>query len=274
VEEKIFSVLHSIGMSKNEIIAIYGEAGIRKMFYYDIFNKKTSPFNQNIKQIAFSKEENKIAYHYFDTSRQESSIMISDPNGENAKVVFRSRLSELRLDWVNKNEVAVSSVPSGLAENMLWILNIGTQQLQTVLANKYGLTVKWSNSGEKMIFSQTDSKGENLILSIANKNGSAITNLNIASLPEKCVFSQDDQNLICAVPAAAPDIVWPDDYYKKLYSAKEQIWKINLSNNKQEQLYEFNSDQFDATNLIISPAQDYLVFLNRKDDNIYSLKIK
>ena len=80
---------------------------------------------------------------------------------------------------------------------------------------------------------------------------------------------------MCAVPKITPDILWPDDYYKKQYDAQEQIWKIDLASGKKDLLYEFAADKnFDVANLVLSQSEDYLVFTNRKDDYLYSLKLK
>ena len=77
------------------------------------------------------------------------------------------------------------------------------------------------------------------------------------------------------IPVSAPDIVWPDDYYKQLYSASEQIWSINLSTGKKDMVYDFDETlPSDASDLIVSPGADRLIFLNKKDGAIYSLKLK
>lgn len=259
---------------KNGFIGIYESGGVRKMSFYDTVKQSATPFSQSVKQIAFSKKENKIAYHYFDGSLESSSIKVSDSNGKNEKTVFQTRLGEMRLDWADEAKISVSTIPTGVAENTLWVLDSNTQKLRAILANIYGLTVKWDNAGERFVFSQTNSRGNGLELWISNQNGTKTNKLDITTLPEKCAFAKDNQNIICAVPAEIPDIIWPDDYYKRVYSAREQIWKINLSDNKKEMLYEFLAGEFDAADLALSSDENYLVFLNKVDGNVYSLRLK
>jgi len=279
LKESKFTALKNLmrvlwSQDKISFIGIYDGDGIKKISYYDTGKQTATPFNQSVRQIAFYEKENKVAYHYFDGSLESSSIIISDPNGENPKTIFRTRLGELRLDWINETKIAVSTVPTGLAENTLWILDVNTQKLRSILPNIYGLTVKWSRSGENFIFARTDSKGNNLTLNTANQTGTQTNRLDIITLPEKCVFAKDDQNIICAAPKETLDIVWPDDYYKKLYSAQEQIWKIGLDGKKKDMLYEFSTNDFDTTNLLLSGDENYLAFLNRKDGYVYSVKLK
>src|SRR3989344_6530009 len=164
---------------KMNFIGIYEGDGIKKTSYYDTGKQTATPFNPSVRQIAFSEKENRVAYHYFDGSPESSSIVISDPNGENPKTIFRTRLGELRLDWINETKIAVSTIPTGLAENKPWIFDVNTQKLRSILPNIYGLTAKWSHSGENFIFAKTDSKGNNLTLNTANQTGTQTNRLDI-----------------------------------------------------------------------------------------------
>lgn len=268
--------LHKIFWSKDriEFAATYANPDGRKTFYYNTQTKQTSPYDTHIDSLAFSPTENKLAYHYQETGGGINNISLADPSGANAITVINTRLQEARISWITQNEVALSTAPSGLAPNLLWILNTSTQKLSTALTDIYGLTTLWPPSGDRFLFSQTTQKGKALSLSVADKKGTSIKALDIATLPEKCVFSKDEKSAVCAAPAVVPDIVWPDDYYKGVYVAQEQLWRIDLGSNKKEALYAFPNTEFDATNLLLSPQEDILVFLNKKDGFLYSVKIK
>lgn len=268
--------LHKIFWSKDriEFAATYANPDGRKTFYYNTQTKQTSPYDTHIDSLAFSPTENKLAYHYQETGGGINNISLADPSGANAITVINTRLQEARISWITQNEIALSTAPSGLAPNLLWILNTSTQKLSTALTDIYGLTTLWAPSGERFFFSQTSQKGKALSLLVTDKKGTSIKTLDIATLPEKCVFSKDEKSAVCAAPAVVPDIVWPDDYYKGVYVAQEQLWRIDLGSNKKEALYAFPNTEFDATNLLLSPQEDILVFLNKKDGFLYSVKIK
>lgn len=274
VLQNLIKVLWS--QNKEEFAAIYGGAGGRKIFYYNTKTKDTSPYDATIKDLAFSKTDDKIAYYSSNDLQNTNSVFTADGNGSNAKTVFNTRVKDIRVEWVAGNQIAVSTAPSAFVPNVLWVLNTETQKLLPVLSQIYGFTMKWSPSGGNFLFSQTNSKGANLSLFASNQTGTDAKNLNIATLPEKCAFSKKDENIIfCAAPKSAPDIVWPDDYYKHLYSAQEQIWSVNLSTGQKDLVYEFsNTLSFDAADLALSPQDNRLVFLNKKDDQVYSLKLK
>ena len=259
---------------RNEFAAIYANPNGRKTFYYNTQTKQTSPYDAHIDSLAFSPAENKLAYHYQETGGGINNISLADPNGANASTVINTRLKEARITWITQSEIALSTAPSGLAPNVLWTLNVATQKLSTVLTDVYGLTALWSPDGERLLFSQTSQKGKGLSLSVTDKRGASVKKLDLTTLPEKCVFTKDQKNAVCAAPLPVPDIVWPDDYYKNLYNAEEQLWSINLESGKKEMLYGLPGDGFDATNLLLSPQEDVVVFLNKKDGFLYSVKLK
>jgi len=262
--------------AREEFATIYANADGRKIFYNNAKTKKTSPYDAGIKSLAFSKSENKIAYYLSNDLQNTNAVFIADADGANARAVFNTRVKDIRVEWVSSNQIAISTAPSGLVPNVLWVLNIDTQKLLPVMSQVYGFTMRWSPSGGRFLFSQTDTKGANLTLSSSNQTGTEVKNLGLATLPEKCAFSAKDENIVfCSAPASAPDIVWPDDYYKQIYSASEQIWSINLSTGKKDMVYDFDETlASDAADLIVSPGADRLIFLNKKDGAIYSLKLK
>ena len=262
--------------ARDEFAAVYANADGRKIFYNNTKTKMLAPYDAGIKSLAFSKSENKIAYYLSNDLQNTNAVFTADADGANSKAIFNTRVKDIRVEWVSANQVAISTAPSGLVPNVLWILNIDTQKLLPVMSQVYGFTMKWSLSGERFLFSQTDAKGANLTLSSSNQNGTEVKNLGLATLPEKCAFSPKDENIVfCSAPVSAPDIVWPDDYYKQLYSASEQIWSINLSTGKKDMIYDFDETlATDASDLIVSPDANRLVFLNKKDGAIYSFKLK
>ncbi|OGD31993.1 hypothetical protein A3C91_03695 [Candidatus Azambacteria bacterium RIFCSPHIGHO2_02_FULL_52_12] len=271
--QNLFSV--SWNKDRTEFAASYETSEGRQLRYYKTAATQTAPYALNIKRVAFSKTENKIAYHAVDASQNANAIFVANADGSNAKSVFSNRLQDARLAWIGAAKIAVSTAPSGLAQNLLWLLDTETQKITSVLSNINGLTFLWGPPGNRFIFSKTTPDGKNLTLYSANTNGADVKKLDFETLPEKCAFSDNGETLVCAVPKITPDILWPDDYYKKQYDAQEQIWKIDLASGKKDLLYEFAADKnFDVANLVLSQSEDYLVFTNRKDDYLYSLKLK
>ncbi|GAJ16386.1 unnamed protein product, partial [marine sediment metagenome] len=95
--------------------------------------------------------------------------------------------------------------PSGLAQGVVYIIDLATDDFQKILGETYGLTALWSPLGDKLLFSETDNQGKNLKLKIADLAKSTIGELNFVTLPEKCVWGQDNRTLFCAVPKTIPN---------------------------------------------------------------------
>lgn len=260
--------------NQESFINIYtGIIGTQR-FYYEL-PRKTEPLNAGIKWLDYSKSENKIAYHYEDPTQGLNVIAIANPDGSSSQSVISTRLKDAQLKWITKDNIAVSTAPSGLAQNILYNLNIPNRQLTRVLSGLNGLTSLWSPDGSNFIFSQTNEKGHNITLSTAKANGSEIKSTDLKTFSEKCVYTQDNETVYCAEPKSIPeDAILPDDYYKKTFSINDALWKINTKNSRKDFLYEFNEDRdFDLSNLFISKDEKYLYFTNRNDGLLYRLEL-
>jgi len=272
-QPNLFKVLW--GENPSEFVTFYGASGIKQLFYNNSDAKTQSPLPSTLGALSLSKTENKMVYLSLDASQNQNVIAMSDMNGGNAATVLNTRLSDVMLNWIGQNEVAAQTTPSGLVAGSSWLLNISSRKLTSVLSDIYGLTTKWGPQGDRFLFSETSANGRGLSLSVSDKTGTNVKKLDLDTLPEKCVFSADTSNIICAGAESAPDLVWPDDYYKGSYSAQEHIWRVNLSTGNKTSLYEFSPDtRFDATNLVLSPDENTLIFLNEIDGYLYSLKLK
>lgn len=271
--QNLFKVLWS--RDRTAFAAVYANPEGRKISYYNISAKQAAQYGSDVSALAFSKTDDRIAYHSMNVSNGTNALFTANQDGSAAQSVLATRLQDARLEWTGNGKLAVSTAPSGLAQNMLWLLDVTTKKMSSVLSNVNGLTFLWSPQGDKVLFSQTGDNGKGLMLSSTNQNGGEVKKLDVQTLPEKCIFTRDGSTIVCAAPKSAPDIVWPDDYYKGLYGAQEQVWKIDLGTGKKDLLYEFARDKnFDVVSPVLSPDGMYLAFTNKKDGYLYSLKLK
>ena len=181
-------------------------------------------------------------------------------------------MKDLIVEWPNKNKIAIRTKPSGLAESVIYTIDLSDRNLKKIIKETYGLTALWSPLGDKILISETNSQGLNLKLKLADLNEQIIKELTFTTLPEKCVWSQDNKTIFCAVPKnISKTAVMPDDYYKEKISFSDEIWRINLET--EDIIAIEKNDDFDAKELLLSPLEDYLLFINQKDGLLYSLKL-
>lgn len=261
---------------KNKVIGIFEKDGEIKKYFYDYQTKKSVLLNQNIQWLTWSPDSRQIAYQYYNPQTEDNFISLANPDGLEWQNIFKTRMKDLIIEWPTQNRVSVRTRPSGLAQSELYILNPSTSAFQKVLGGIYGLSALWSPAGEKILFSQTNNDGRNLKLKTAGQNGQILKELDILTLPEKCVWGQDERFIFCAAPRTLPSqVVLPDDYYKGAFSTIDDFYKINTETNQKTLLIEPEQTEgdYDAIQLLLSAQEDYLFFVNKKDGLLYSLKL-
>jgi len=262
---------------KNKIIRIYQDAeGSISKYFYNHETNQALPLSKDIKEITWSLDDNKIAYQYTNEITNKNTITIADPDGNNWKNILDVRIKNLNLDWISSG-ITFCEKPSGIAQSSIFLLNPSTGNLTKVLSNIYGMAAKWSPQADKILYSKTNNKGKNLALYLALKDGSGETSANISSLVEKCVWSADNRSLFCAIPKDISQAeVLPDDFYKGIFVSDDEFWKINLETGERTPLlepWEKGEESYDAVNLFLSPLEDYLFFVNKKNGLLYSIEL-
>ncbi len=262
---------------KNEVIGFFQEGDKIKKYLHDYQQGQSTTLNDQISQAVWSPDGKQIATASFDSTSGNNSISLANADGSNLKSIFQTRLKDLVLEWPTSDKISVKTPASGLSDGLVFTINPTNGSFAKVLNGLYGLNIKWSPLGDKILYSNTDTSGKNISLSLADQSGQNRTGLGVATLVEKCVFSQNDRSLFCAVPQTlSANAVWPDDYYKGLVATKDIFYKINLESGQKDQIFDSSSidKTLDATNLFLSPQEDYLFFTNKRDGMLYGLKLE
>ncbi len=262
---------------KTKVISIYQNPDETVSKYsYDYKTGKATLLGSYIQEIAWSPASDKIAYQYTNNATGENNISTANSDGKNWKNVFQTRMANLNIDWV-VSEISFYEKPSGLVQGSLFLLNPVTKNLTKVLSSIYGLSVKWSPQGDKVLYSKTSDSGKNIGLYFSPKNGSTETNTNVVTLVEKCVWAQDNRTIFCAIPKNITEAtVLPDNFYKGSFISDDDFWKINLETGEKTLLLEEQEKigiTSDAVSLFLSPLEDYLFFINKKDGLLYSIEL-
>ena len=262
---------------RSQAINVYQENNAVKKVLFDFPTKKATLLDSRIKFVNFSAIQNKIAYQFVDNSLGTNKIVVADSNGLNYKSVFDVRMDDLRVYWPREDKVAFSTAPSGIVQGTTFVKTIGEQSsgLTKIISDAFGLTIKYSPDGTMLLYSQTDQFGHSPTLYLI-KNGGIAENLSLNSLSDKCAFSNQN-SVYCAIPSVINgSLVLPDDFYKNIADFSDVFFKIDIVGKKNfivmnpaDLKYDFN-----VSDLIISPNEDYLIFINKKDGLLYSVKIK
>ncbi len=262
---------------KDKVITIFNENGLAKKYLYNYNTKISIPLSGDMRWITWSPNQDKIAYQYYNSQTGDNNISISNPDGSDWNTIFQTRMKDLIVEWPDPSKVSVRTKPSGLVQSVVYTIDLATNDFQKIINETYGLTVLWSPLGNKILYSETDNEGKNLKLKIADLEKQTISELNIITLAEKCVWSQDNRTIFCAVPKSIPtSSILPDDYYKKKTSFDDSFWRINLETEEMTKIFETQGlgiEFYNAKELLLTPLENYLLFINQKDNLLYSLKL-
>jgi len=263
---------------KSKVIAIFNENGQAKKYFYNYNTKISIPLDLKMGWVSWAPNQDRITYQYYNSQTEDNNISIAKPDGSDWNNIFQTRMKDLIVEWPDPSKITLRTKPSGLAQSVVYTIDLTNNNFQKIIDETYGLTVLWSPLGDKILFSETDSRGKNLKLKIADLKKQTITELNITTLPEKCVWSQDNRTIFCAAPKTIPNsTVLPDDFYKGAVSFNDEFWQLNLETEKTVKILEAKDSKettpYNAKELLLPPLEDYLLFINQKDGFLYSLPL-
>ncbi|GEM_PF-3443374 len=194
--------------------------------------------------------------------------VVSSPNGGFQETVFSSGLTQWMVDWPASNTISLTTAPTGGEEGyMLWLdRNTGRSTIE--LAGKSGLTTLTSPDLDHTFYSKG---GDNRLGSyIYHHSTGESTELEISTLPEKCVWSSPSK-LYCAA-AATPSGTFPDYWYQGKAEFNDRFYKIDAEEGTVQEITNERSGK-DATHLAVGPNGRYLFFINRNDFMLHALDL-
>lgn len=224
---------------------------------------------QTASAIAISPAEDKI--FYLISSGGATNGITADFENKKQKNIFESSFGEFNIAWPSKDIVALLTKPSVATDGYLYFLTPSTKSFKRIMGGINGLTALVSPKGDKIIYSQSANKSfKTKIFDVKQKTSEDFI---FAVLPEKCVWGREGSGMIyCATAEARMAADYPDEWYQGVVSFDDAIWSKDFSTGETKLLAEkFGAD---IINPILSKDGNYLVFTNRKDGTLWSLKLK
>lgn len=263
---------------KDRVISIVNRDGKTGRYLYDYNTQSAREYDPAMDNISWDNTGEKIFYRYSSASG-EKFLSLADPDGSNWK-----NLTKISYPFVSITAVPQSSLvsfwsrPNGFEETSFQVINSVGGEPKPLLTQKFGADYLWSPNGEKVLVSSVDSRGgSKTTLAVMNSSGGEYRNLNVPTLASKCVWGRNSKDVFCALPGSIPEgSVMPNDYNDKKFTTRDSFWRIDTATGKQERAVELAEikEGYDATDLFLSPSEDYLFFINRIDGRLYGIELQ
>jgi hypothetical protein len=225
----------------------------------------------NITDVSLSPDRSKFFY-IAENSSNASGTTRSFSDTKKTQV-FSSPFTEWLSQWVTSEKIFLTTKASYSTTGSLFVLNTATGTLSKIFGGIVGLTTLSNNTGTKILYSMTQNTGPRLLLFDPNKHLSITTPF--YTLPEKCVWSQDNINVYCAVPKTITGSQYPDVWYQGQTSFNDQFIKINTETSIGSTIADSTTETaVDGTHLFLNKDESTLFFINKKDSTLWSLNLK
>ena len=207
------------------------------------------------------------------TGENGSNLVVSDVDGGNSRTVYSSPLTS----WIplqSDKGLFVYTAPSSGFEGFLYQVVGGT--LTKIYGNVPGFTAKISSNGRYALAGSGNTNEAGISLIDIN-SGNIYPGL-VDTLPAKCLFVPNEPTTAyCGVPNTLPDGVYPNDWLSGRVSTSDSIWKIDFIEgtasfviNPEDEV----GQSIDVFNPSISPDGKYLLFMNKDDLSLWSLRLE
>jgi len=223
--------------------------------YLDIDIPSAQTFENSIATIA--------------ASDRGSDIFVADADGRGAELLFETDLGSILIPRITESFVSILTKPVSLFAGSLYFYEEGITS--RVLGGRAGLTALPNTEGSFIVFSESTNNA--IQTSILDREKNEVRRLPLPTLPEKCVWAQEDI-LYCMVPETLPSANYPEQWYQGVISFSDALWRINVGNGTAVAVAFFDeSGPFDGVNLSVDSDEEYLSFINKKDGSLWGFDL-
>ncbi len=228
----------------------------------------------NISSISVNQNGNTI--FYIIDSADGAEGFLSSPRGEEPKKIWGSWVQGWNAMWTGKNNILLTQKPSNGLGGAAFLVDSTKTHEELVLSYVPGLITNINPSTSHLLYSRAS--GGNVSLFIKDLINHIDKEIPLSTFADKCVWSNIEPEIVyCFVPKVLPDGVYPDQWYQGVKHFSDKLWKINAQTGESELLLsseeEYNT-VIDAENPQISESEKYIFFTNRKDQTIWTIKLK
>ncbi|MCU0660124.1 MAG: peptidoglycan-binding protein [Candidatus Pacebacteria bacterium] len=239
-----------------------------------ITNMRGSFIERNIESLSFSPDKSK--FFYLVSSGQFTNGIIASATGGSKIQVFSSPFSEWLPQWVDDRTIALTTKPAASFGGYLYTLDTKTKEFKKVMSEVPGLTTLYSPNGKKVLYSRATKNRNSFLTAIYDTETKKSTDLDVHTLPEKCVWSNDSITLYCSVPKYINGGEYPDVWYQGIQSFSDMIWQINTKDGILKRVsdpFQEAGIEIDGIHLFLDTEESNLFLTNKNDSSLWTLTL-
>lgn len=237
------------------IYSFYDTKNDKKHIYLNLSAKsgknESADIAGKMKSAAFSPHGDQAAYLI---SSEDGGELLITKGANIIKRALKTRLGAALVAWPSDFISIISYNKDGYGD--LFVLkDNGT--LNKIISYQYGLNVKWSLSGEKIIFSVKDDTNFEHLFYQNIKNKGSIIDLNTKADASKCLWISEEE-IICGI--------------RNKVELKDEFYKISVDDGSKKLILTPNINILIKEMALNRPGNTLFV-LNDIDSKLYALKL-
>ncbi len=249
--------------NKNEVISEFTSSRFR---YFDYVTKRAVNLGTGIQSIAFSPTGSQIAY--FLQGADGGGIYIATPDNQESKRILNTRFSRVTLSWPQDNLLSLVVHDEHTDLESIFLLTTDGK-LTKIFDNLSFVETVWSRDGTNMLLSFFN---ENSALQL--KNYSLVTggekDLGIEARASQCAWTAKTDIVFCGVSHSPLSRAAVENRSK----IPQDMYEINTVSFEKKVLFSSGGrvPKLEVSEILLSPAEDYILFTNTFDQKLYSFK--
>lgn len=202
---------------------------------YDFNQKKQYTLPRELNEFSFSPNGDQLASKYLDAQHPDNQwLMVSRPDGTGAQSIEQlgENARKVTTSWSPNNSViATFEQSTNASSSEIIFLGKSGENLPSAQVDGRGFIPNWSPDGNRVLYSTYSDVTDNaphlyLMDGSADRLGQNILDLNLDTRADKCVFSQDNHTVFCAVPYYPVSNSGPQP--SLAFSVPDNIYSIDL----------------------------------------------